>query len=334
MTPPHAQPAQALSTEPQPPRGSDAPAGVPRSRRAAPVTVSELFGRFGLTKAAALIAAMLWFYWDHCLRLVRFWSEDPDWSHGFLIPVFSAYFVWSKRDALAREPMRTNWLGLPLLIFAIAAYFWSVRAKFGYPQALTIVIAVAGIVLLMCGWRVLKITGFAIAFLVLALPPPVRMYRDFTQPLQQFAAAVAELVLNFLPGVIVERSGINLAYERVTGEFGSFTVAGACSGMRSLMAFVALGLAMAYFAPRPVWHRVIIALVVVPVAVFCNIIRVVVTGTFQIYEYGNLAAGTPHTVLGLATFALGFAIYFGILYVLDHLYEDAGDETLPAGANP
>jgi len=106
--------------------------------------------------------------------------------------------------------------------------------------------------------------------------------------------------------------------------------------MRSLMAFVALGLAMAYFAPRPAWHRVAMAVLVVPVALFCNILRVVITGGFQMYGHPNLAAGTPHTILGLFLFGLGFVIYLGVLWVLDHLFLEEpdgpeGSEALQAG---
>jgi hypothetical protein len=75
------------------------------------------------------------------------------------------------------------------------------------------------------------------------------------------------------------------------------------------------------------------AVVIIPVALFCNIVRVIVTGAFAVYDYGNLAAGTPHTVLGLLTFALGFCIYFVILFILDRLViPDEEPAGAPAGA--
>ena len=175
-----------------------------------------------------------------------------------------------------------------------------------------------------------KLTLFPIGFLLLAIPPPDRLYRSLTQPLQQGAASIAAFILRTFPGSEIEQSGINIAYY-MRGHTGTFTVAGACSGMRSLMAFVALGLATAYFTPRPAWHRVAMAVLVVPVALFCNILRVVVTGAFQMYQYGNLASGTPHTVLGLVTFGIGFAIYMGFLWILDHLFVEERRTTSPGG---
>jgi exosortase len=289
-------------------------------RRSESLNGHSLISRRGLIQLVLIAAAFLWLYWDQCRRLIRYWSDDPDWSHGFLIPIFSLYFIYSRRETLARTPVRPNWLGFPVLLAAVVGYFVAVYLKFGYPQTVSLVVTITGIVLLLCGWPILKKTAFPIAFLLLALPPPVGMYREITQPLQQFAALSSSVVLEMLPNVWIERSGINMAYETADGRSGAFTVAGACSGMRSLMAFVALGLAMAYFTPRPVWHRLVIALIVVPVAVLCNVVRVVVTGGFHIYDYGQLAVGTPHVMMGLVTFMLGFAIYMGVLYVLDHLY--------------
>jgi exosortase len=165
---------------------------------------------------------------------------------------------------------------------------------------------------------------------VLAIPPPERLYRAVTQPLQQAASAAATFVLNTFPGAEVERDGINIFFWMQGGETGQFTVAGACSGMRSLMAFVALGLAMAYFTPRPLWHRLLMAAAVIPVALFCNVVRVIATGSFQMYGLPDLASGSPHTFLGLMTFALGFGLYFAILWVLDHMFVESREEAVAA----
>ena len=98
--------------------------------------------------------------------------------------------------------------------------------------------------------------------------------------------------------------------------------------MRSLMAFVALGLAMAYFTPRPFWQRIAMAVVVVPVAFVCNILRVLATGSFQMYGHPDLATGTPHTILGFLVFGLGFSFYMGILWCLDHLIVEESNEPI------
>lgn len=284
----------------------------------------EYLGPAGAAKILILAGLLSWMYWDHFVRLFNYWQQ-PDWSHGFLIPVFCLYSINLKRDELLCGEHKGSVWGLILLLISTATYAYALSAKFGYPQPLSMVSMIAGLVLLMRGWRTLWLTLFPIGFLILALPPPERMYRAITQPLQQGAAAISTLALNCFPGAEVERMGINITYWVRGHSSGTFTVAGACSGMRSLMAFIALGLAMAYFTKRPLWHRLAMALVVIPVALFCNVIRVIATGVFQMYDYGDLASGTPHMVLGLLTFGLGFLIYMGFLWLLDNLFVESSD---------
>jgi len=310
----------------------DGGAGVPVRRRSAPILPrwGAALGTSGILQVAAIAGLLVWLYWEHMYRLYSYWKQ-PDWSHGFLIPVFSLYIVHMRRGELLRGAHRGSLWGAAAMVVAVLSYAYFIRAKVVYPQPLSLVLMLAGIVLLLRGWRSLWLTLFPIGLLVLAIPPPVRLYRAVTQPLQQGAAWIAEQVLGLFPGVIgVERSGVNIWYYVSGGNEGTFQVAGACSGMRSLMAFVAIGLMLTYFTPRPIWQRVAMAAIVVPVALFCNVLRVLITGAFQMYGHGNLATGTPHMVLGLLMFALGLAIYYGVLYVFENLYVEA-DEDEAAG---
>lgn len=281
-----------------------------------------------------LVAGLIaWLYFDQIVRMVRIWHSDLDWSHGFFILPFALYLIHTRRIELARVPVRPAWGGLALVLFGILAYVYAIWARFGSPQPLTMVFVIAGSVAMLGGWRILGALLFPIGFLVLAMPPPDYAYKQITQPMQQFAAMVAQVALGLLPNIELIRNGFSLtAYDATSGALrATFEVAGACSGMRSLMAFVALGLAVAYFSPRPTWHRILMTLIVLPVALFCNVLRVVITGMFLIYDWGKLAAGTPHMLLGLVTFGLGMALYSLAMYVLDHLFvDDNGPSTTAA----
>ncbi|MCB9856677.1 MAG: exosortase/archaeosortase family protein [Phycisphaerales bacterium] len=301
----------------------DAPAR-PAAERAAP-SWAEALGTTGAIKLVILVALISWIYWDQYKRFLHFW-QTPDWSHGFLIVPFCLYLVHMRRSELLLGRHEGSLWGLALLVASLGGYFFAIIAKIGYPQSLSIMGVIAGLVLLLRGWRSLWVTAFPIAFFFLAVPPPDRLYRQFTHPLQQMAAAISTWFLNLFPGVLeIEREGIKIGYWMEGGESGAFTVAGACSGMRSLMAFVALGLALAYITPRPTWQRVAMAVFVVPVALMCNILRVIITGCLQMYGHEDLAKGTPHTLLGLIMFAFGFVLYMGLLWVLDHLVVEEQD---------
>ncbi|MCA9254226.1 MAG: exosortase/archaeosortase family protein [Phycisphaerales bacterium] len=315
----------------------DAPTGASELTHTNPMatSVSEpalptwraALGAGGALKLGVIVALISWIYWDQYERFWHFW-QTPDWSHGFLIVPFCLYLVHMRRGELLQGRHEGSIIGLFLLVSSLAAYFLSINLKIGYPQSLSIMGVVAGLVLLLRGWRSLWITAFPIAFFFLAVPPPDRLYRQFTHPLQQLAAAISTWCLNLFPGVLeIEREGIKIGYWMQGGESGAFTVAGACSGMRSLMAFVALGLALAYMTPRPTWQRISMAVFVAPVALLCNILRVIITGCLQMYGHQDLAKGTPHTLLGLIMFAFGFVLYMGLLWILDHLVVEEQDPT-------
>ncbi len=224
----------------------ESPAAYSHSARVShPQGAWEAIGPAGAWKIAIIVALFAVLYSGHLYRLYRFWLE-PDWSHGFLVPVFCLYCVYTKRKELLSGEHRGSLWGLALMVFSFLMYVVSVYEKYGYPQPLSMIGMIAGIVLLTRGWRTLWLTAFPIGFLFLAIPPPDRLYREVTQPLQQIAAAIATQVLNLFPGVLsVERAGINIGYFMTGGRDGMFTVAGACSGMRSLMAFVSIRLMMA-----------------------------------------------------------------------------------------
>jgi exosortase len=305
------------------PRSAAAP-GALRRNSAGPTWWGYL-GSVGVVKVLLLVALVAWLYWGRIQRMFLLWQQ-PDWSHGFLIPLFALYIVNARRrDLLTGVHPGSIW-GLPVVILSLAAYTACIYLKIGYLPDLSLVSMIAGLVLLVVGWRALWLTLFPIGFLMLAIPPPERIYRAFTQPLQHGVAVVSTALLNLFPGADVSHEGFQVNFQMSSGLTGSFAIAGACSGMRSLMAFIALGLAMAYFTPRAIWQRIAMAVVVLPVAVFCNVLRVLITGALQMYGYAHLAKGTTHTMLGFLSFGIGFALYLLILYVLDHLYvEEAPD---------
>lgn len=308
-----------------------ASAARPRSDRGAIREWCDILGRRGAVELAVLVTLFYWLFSDHLVRLYEFW-KTPDWSHGFVIPLFSLYVIHTRRRELSEGRHEGSLWGVPVLILSVAGYIWCIANRIGYPQTLAMVPAIAGLILLMRGWRTLRLLLFPLGMLVLAMPPPMRRYLAMTQPLQQLVARISAFVLNAFPGVDeVSRQGFHISYYMTNGRHNAFAVANACSGMRSLMAFIFLGLAIAYFAPRPTWQRIVLVALVLPVAVFCNFVRVVVTGAFQMYGHEELASGTAHSLLGFGLFGLGLAIFMGLVWMMDHLFVD---ERTDAAAKP
>jgi len=128
------------------------------------------------------------------------------------------------------------------------------------------------------------------------------------------------MLLNFLPGVSCDSFGILIEGTHHGGVPLSLNVHETCSGMRLLRVFLALGVAMAYLEYRPVIHRAILLISTVPIAIFCNMLRVLLTGLIYIYLGAEYAQGSLHTVLGLVMLPVAFGLYWVLAWVMKNLY--------------
>jgi exosortase len=95
--------------------------------------------------------------------------------------------------------------------------------------------------------------------------------------------------------------------------------------MRLLMAFLALGVAMAYLHYRPLWQRIILLICTVPIAILCNVVRVTVTGFIYVLIHPKYAQGVYHDMLGLAMLPLAFGLYGFLAWFMSSLFIDESD---------
>jgi len=279
-----------------------------------------------------LAALVLFIYWEPIRHtLISRWITDGNWSHGWLIPAFSAYFLFTRREELLRCVPSPNYLGAVVLALSLAGFFWSAWwARMAYPQALTLISTLLGLVLLLGGWSVLRVVWFPIAFLLLAVPLPHSYYFQLTTPLRELASTVSAAVLPVLiPGLHSEAQAVVIDYIRPGYPPGQLNVEEACSGMRLLMAFVTLGIAMAYLGERPAWQRLVMVVSCLPIALFCNVIRVTTTGYLTIMGRTDLAQGTAHQLLGIAMLLIALGLYSLLGYVLDNLFVEGPDGKEP-----
>ena len=300
------------------------------SQSATPVSLGQVVSPPQAVRIAivALLLVVLFFgpIWH---GMVSRWISDGDWSHGLLIPLLSLYFLYLHRDELARAEPRGNYLGALIIAVAVAGYFFSAWwARMGYPQALSVVVAIFGVTLLMGGWPIMRIAWFPIAYLFLAVPIPDRLYTALTMPLRRLASTVSAAVMPyFADGLHTEAQAVVIDYVIPGRPPGTLNVEEACSGMRSLMAFITIGVAMAYLVERPTWQRVVLLVATVPIAVFCNTVRVTITGLLHVHGYPELARGTAHSLLGVAMFVLALGLYWVVGFVLSRLFVEEAHDT-------
>ncbi len=291
-----------------------------------------------MTVQALVLAGILAFHYWHVLRrLVRIWMDDGDWSHGFLIPFFGLYYLYLQRDRLPTGLRSGGWIprvaGGLLLTFAFLLYERSTIGRMEYPKNIALVVTIMGVVLMVCGWPVTRWSWFAVAFLIFAMPVPQRLYEQMTLPLREVASQVSAVTLSMVPGMLTEARGTVVEY--VYGDrAGTLDIERACAGMRLMMTMSALGVAMAFVNERPLWHRLVMILACIPIAIFCNIIRVTTTGFFVVFDREEWARGFWHTMLGLGMLAIAFGLYGAISHVLSHLFVETepGEQEEPPAA--
>ncbi len=294
------------------------------------------WGSLGVHVWVKLLLVVMLFcalFYDILFKLVRYWILDPTWSHGFLIPLFSLYFLQQKKDQLLSQEPKPSYVGLVGLLLCIAFYPINfVQFQIAYFEFLLLIPAIISIVLFLGGWSILRTVWLPIAFLFFAIPLPDRFYKALTMPMRLFATDISTIVLNWIPGIDSTPSGatIDVLYHG-RPLVPALDVAEACSGMRLLMAFVALGVAMAYLHQRPIWQRSVLLLSTIPIALLCNVLRVIITALIYILWDPRFAQGIYHDLLGLLMLPLAFGLYGAIAWFMSNLYteEEDGDQSAP-----
>ncbi len=248
-----------------------------------------------------LVAAI---YYGVLRDLVVAWWRDPDFSHGFLVPVFAGYLLWVKRRTLLSIQVAPTWIGIAMAALGLAFLLLGVYGATVFLSRLSLVILLAGLVLSFGGWQFLKELRFALLVLLLAIPLPAVIFNQIALPLQSMASGLASLLLPLF-GVPVLREGniIQLAVMKLE-------VAEACSGIRSLVSLFTLAVFYGYFLEKTFPRRVVIALASIPIAIAANAVRIFGTGLCVQYWDPDMALGFFHEFSGWAMFLVSLGCLF------------------------
>lgn len=287
------------------------------------------FDRAAQIKAAIVAALFVLVFHETIRSLAHKWLNESDWSHGAIIPFFSAYLVAQKWDRIRKCPIQGAWLGLPILVTALGLYIFNYTdygiIGMGGMWPYSMLLALLGVIILLCGVPVLRYAWLPWAYLLFAIPLPKGIYFALTDPLRRFAAYVATAILGLIPDLDVERVGSMIEYY-YQGNAGTIGVADACSGMRSTITLCALGVAIAYVTERAWWQRLILVLACIPIATFCNLIRVIITCLLHIFVDSKYAEGTYHMMLGILVLLLALGMFSALGWFLNNLVVEVEEE--------
>lgn len=279
---------------------------VASARTEAARAVREQGAKFPLVAAGVLVAAVLILYWSSLQGLVVDWWTDDNYSHGFLVPVFSGYLVWQRREELFRSGRNGSWLGLPVLLFGLGMLLVGDLAAEHFTSRSSLIVVASALVLLHMGSHALRVLWFPLAFLFFMIPLPAILFNSFALPLQALAAENATWALDKL-GIPVLRDGNVIHLSHIT-----LGVTEACSGIRSLISLLALAVAWGYLTLPGVWWRMFFVAIAVPITIVMNAGRVVVTGLIGQWFGIEYAQGFFHSFSGWVIFILSFACLLGV----------------------
>ena len=276
---------------------------TPRSKFAGSTAV--IYYRLG-----ALAVLSLWLYWSTLSRLLSQWWHDPNFSHGFFVPLFSIFVVWQERERFSRFVPVPSWSGLGLLFLALMLLIVGQMGAELFLARSSILLLLGGIVVLFFGWPALRAVFFPWAFLLLMIPIPAILLNQVTFPLQLLASKVAAIVLPLF-GVPILREGnvINLPSM-------ALEVAEACSGIRSLMSLITLAIIYGYLMEKRLWARILIALASVPIAVIANSVRIIGTGLLVQYWDPEMAEGYFHASWGWLIFVISLILLYALHFLI------------------
>jgi exosortase len=254
-----------------------------------------------LAIAAVLLGVTCWAYGATFVELARRWSGDPQYSHGYLVPLFAAWLLWERRGLLSGRKNEPAWWGFPLLLAGAVLRLVGGGFYLTWVSEVSLLLVLAGIVTIVGGKSALRWAWPGIAFLAFMIPLPGRLNTTLGGPLQRVGTTASTYLLQLLGFPAVAEGNVILLNEVELG------IVEACSGLRMLVIFFALATAFALLLRRPLVIRLLLVLSAAPIAVIANVVRITATGVLHETVGSEVANLVFHDLAGwlMMLFALG-----------------------------
>lgn len=244
---------------------------------------------------------LCWVYAPTFQSLVNVWIEKSQYSHGFLVPLFSLYILWTRREQLQGAEWQSNSLGSVVLGVALALHLAGQLLYFDWFSQISVLFLLTGFCLVFGGKKAMNWAWPALAFLFFMVPLPFRLETALSAPLQKIATTASVYVLQTCGFVAFAQGNVI--------HFGEYRIGivEACNGVSMLIVFFALSVSITMIVRRSMAENIVIWLSAIPIALLANVTRIVVTALLYQVTTTEIAQGFFHDVAGwlMMVFALG-----------------------------
>lgn len=198
--------------------------------------------------------------------LVYNWLNNSYYSHGFLVPLISGFFLWRRRDSLGQDKREPSNLGLVVLGISLTAYLVAQVWQAYHLSAFAFIVLLAGLALYFLGEKATQRISFPLFFLFLMIPLP--LINRLSPTLEAFTAKLSTAAVRML-GVAATNLGSQVQLQN-----SSFVVGAACSGLNSIVALSTLVVIFVYILEGSHLAKTTVLVMAVPIAIVANVFRV------------------------------------------------------------
>jgi exosortase len=266
-----------------------------------------------LAAAGFLCVVFIWSNWFSLKDLWDIWQRSDEYSSGLLVPLLAGYVLWGRRERFVSGVVKPSLWGLPVFAAAQAMKFFGLFFMYSSMERLSIVVSIAGLLLLLLGWEYFRKVFTVMLFLCLMLPLPASIHSSLLLPLQSWSTASAVFCLEIL-GYDVIRTGNIIDINGTT-----VAVVEACNGLRMIMAFFVIGGFIVLLSKRARWEKLMVFISCIPIALLCNTIRLAVTAIAFTVVKGEYWEKTFHDFGGYAMMPLAIGVIMSEFWLLERI---------------